>query len=397
MATGESEGARMALVPQDDDTDIETALQLARFAYRNGGRLAACAAIHPRVAQLASTHPLAFFTLATAGGPLDARELAILRTVEGKPLSVVSAALGLPLCMRRLPPEVFKTRLLHVRWSPGASRRLSPLIPRDTRTARAWLGGITLAARIGDETIAIWLARHHKLFAEGRTLPRSVIPLIVFAWHANRPDLLYGVQPWTPDMDGATTVMRAAAWVKRVKLHAIMAETGLEDVWLPEGELRGVRFVPLTTPRALIEEASAMNNCLVEYGEGLARNICRLYSIRRGGVRLATLEVRPSGRSGRLVGVQMRGAGNADCPLDLWHLATQWVDSHTQAGARMTTGAHPPLCVDDQLRAFLVPYLSQLTDRDKSFVALATFTSMQDQLAELGRLVGAKTVFLRWA
>ena len=272
-------------------SDYETAVQLARFPYRNGHRLSACAAIHPRIAQLAWTHPVAFFALATACGPIEARQRAISLAVEGKPLATVSAALGLPLCFRHLPPEICRTRFPYFRWSTTASKRLAQLMPQTPRAAQAWLAGITFAARMGDEEIAIWLARHHKLLDDGRTAPRLLLPLILFAWHTRyQPELLLGVQGWSPDLDCATTVTRTAIWLKRAKLNTDLGPGGLTSGWLPEGRLRGLRFVPLTTAADLIGEADAMHNCVVEYGEGLARNICRLFSVSQGEQRIATLD-----------------------------------------------------------------------------------------------------------
>lgn len=379
---------------QSFDLSTQTATQLSRFPYRNKDRLAACAALSPRIAQLAFSHPVAFFALASGYGPPEAREDAIRSAVDGRLLSRVSQALGLPMCLRRLPPEVCRTRLPYAEWSVEASKQLAPYIPSDERVAQAWLAGTNFAARTGDEDIALWIARQHRLFAHGVIKPRTLAPLILFAW-ATRDgrSIRVPVAGWSRELEIGRAVGRAAVWLKHLKLAADMGPNGLAGSWLGSGKHAGLEFVALTTAQLLSEEAREMQNCIVEYGEGIARGICQLYGVRQGGRRIATIEVRPCSTTRRPVVVQAKGHHNFDCSLDLWHAATAWVDANAPAGgcprARSTLGGGSVI-------GFMGDYSAGLPANERRWASGLTFDRLRDDLIEIGQMVGETPRWLRW-
>ena len=75
-----------------------------------------------------------------------------------------------------------------------------------------------------------------------------------------------------------------------------------------------------------IAPALAMGNCVVEYGELLARHVSRIFSVERGGQPIATMEVRRCKRTGKPLVVQLQDRENLKCPLHYWHSASLFAD-----------------------------------------------------------------------
>ena len=76
------------------------------------------------------------------------------------------------------------------------------------------------------------------------------------------------------------------------------------------------------------DEAKAMRNCVNTYGYNLAHNRSRLWSVRRGDERVATLRLARRFLDPMPLIVELKGAGNTDVPRDLWWAARQWLHRH---------------------------------------------------------------------
>jgi len=374
------------------------AKQLARFQGHNiASELAPAAAISPRIAQLASSFPLLFAALVTGYGPDEHRAQATELIITGAPLSRVAEAMGLPLCLRHLPPEACPLSFSHVMWSPAASRLLASLIPSDPQTARAWLAGISYAARYGDETIAIWIARQHRLFAGEKTLPlpHLLLPFVLYAWHSrHHPGLLFDWAPWMPSLELPEVYFRTVAWLKMIKPFVDLDTRGVDDAWLPEGRWGEYHFTPIADPRALIREAIAMESCLIEYSEGIARNFCRLFRIARSGRSIATMEVRPHETTGLPTVFQTKGMNNADCPQDVLHATEQFLTEH----ARMITDARLPASTgaSHRLNNMLKYYCASMPEEMTEWVSSMPFWHLQLCAITVGRTIGETARWMHW-
>jgi hypothetical protein len=83
-------------------------------------------------------------------------------------------------------------------------------------------------------------------------------------------------------------------------------------------------IVPLTTTAELMEEGEAMAHCVLSYADEAMRGACSLYSVRRDGVRIATLEL-IRGRAGSLKIAQLSGPGNASVSKEVTRAARRWL------------------------------------------------------------------------
>jgi hypothetical protein len=370
--------------PDQLPLDRKLAAHITRFLDFEGERMAEYAAVSPRIAQLSVSFPLLFALLTQPYGSLDTRMEAVQLTVDGAPLAEIAHAMGLPLSLRHIPPEGCNCRMRHETWSAVANRTLRPCIPDDPATARAWLAGIAFARGFGDETIALWAARQHRLFSHNRTAPSVLMPIILYAWHSrHNRDLLLTCPPWSPAFELRKTFRHSVEWLKHVKLLADLDPEGIADPWLPPATIAGYQIQPLDTAEAIAQEAREMRNCLVEYSGLVSRNVSRLFGLRRDGRHIATLEMRRCPRSGWPTVVQMKGHDNALCPNEIWEVASRYV---RRFGSPVETWQLPlEPAVHSRFAALLAPYRDTRAPRDQTWLEGLTLTGLQSNLTTLGR------------
>ncbi len=87
-------------------------------------------------------------------------------------------------------------------------------------------------------------------------------------------------------------------------------------------------FVPLDIADAIAEEARAMKNCLLNYGDAVAEDRSRLWSVRRDGRRIATLEVGFPGNDPLPMVSELSGPSNDRAPTEVWIVARRWLNAH---------------------------------------------------------------------
>src|SRR5262249_52422585 len=109
------------------------------------------------------------------------------------------------------------------------------------------------------------------------------------------------------------------------------------------------------------EEAAAMENCVRTYGEAAARGWVRLWSVRKDGVRVATLEVTRHESVPLPFIRQLQLAKNAAAPVELWLVAGKWMGMQDLMPAAMVV---PPLERGDTAtwRALWKPYWLAMRD-----------------------------------
>lgn len=248
--------------PFDTVEPSELRARLQRFVEIDPEMLIQCAALSPRIAQLATAFPLVFAMLATGCGPSGDRETAMRLANDGRHLRDIAAALSVPCCLRRLPPEACPQRLAHFGWSLAASRRLRSFVPHDARRARHWLPCITFAAGLGDEPIALWLAGRHELAGSGQFEVRCLQPLVLFAWISrHQPTLLGHCVPWSDKQNARNAVTNCTHWLNYVAKTIALGPDGVPDPWIEATMVGGLSIVPLITIRDIAGEAHAMGNC----------------------------------------------------------------------------------------------------------------------------------------
>ena len=132
--------------------------------------------------------------------------------------------------------------------------------------------------------------------------------------------------PWRPEIAYDTALCAAKSWFNRVRLVLQLPPGALEDTWLKSGTGLGYAFEPLLDHRDILAEAQAMQNCADQYAERIVRDKCRLFSIKRNGQRVATLEIGPHQReSGVLAVNQLKSRHNMAASTEVWQAAYTWM------------------------------------------------------------------------
>lgn len=287
--------------------------------------------LRPYVADLATTFPLLFYMLATDTGPF-ARRTETLHLIElGKPLAIVAATYGLPLCLRRIPPEACSEGLNWFAWSGRASIALANSIPDDPAQAATWLSRIIYAGSRCDERFALWVARHCKANPKSPVDRKTLLGLAIFAWFSLRPhEQLAPITtvPWSPQFSFKRATKEAAAWWTRLRILATVGHSSITDSWLRGGVSGGFEFVPIMTLEALQAERAIMLNCVDTYAHRIAADRCRIFAVRQNGKSVATLEIAPTS-NGKIVIAQLRGVRNQPVTADVHPAARSWFESQS--------------------------------------------------------------------
>ncbi len=305
---------------------------VARFSPPSRRELRRLIRLSTRFADLTNTFPAAAFALATRRGHKVERDEAIQLVLEGAPLKAVARKLELPNWLKKLPPEAFEQPLGELPRSESFARRVASRLPHDTRQAPFWLESVAFASKAAHDPFAIWLAEQ-SIFADRGDPERVFAVLAAYAWfsraHETEARELI-VVPWQPEIAFDTALCAAKSWLNRLRLIMQLREGTLLDPWLDGGDSAGFTIVPLVDRDALLREAQAMQNCADQYAERLARERCRLFSVRKGGTHVATLEIGPHGReTGVLTITQLKARHNMPASIDVWQAAYSWLSQQS--------------------------------------------------------------------
>ncbi|WP_144083622.1 hypothetical protein [Hyphomicrobium nitrativorans] len=386
-----------AIAPAHDALSVPEAQALegilARFQSSRRPAIRRLAQTSHRVADLAVTYPAALYALASRHGSPKRRAQALGLIEAGAQLRDVAAALDLPLWLRRLPPEAFTGKLGAFPRSDIFGRRIANHLPTGSEHSAFWLQSVLFGTRAADETFALWLAQQRVFLDPGN--PEELFGLIaayaaISAGPPSRAKSLI-VVPWRPEMALDTAVCAAKSWFNRMRLVIQLPDGALTDPWLAAGDARGYDFVPLLDESTILAEASAMQNCADQYADRLARDKCRLFSIRRRGVRIATLEIGPHPReAGVLAIAQLKARHNLPATAEVWQAAHTWLGTQKDL-KRATIGARPDRPLDtDVWKRLLADYRSRKNGAPwlPEHASKETLTSVENGIGELARRAG---------
>lgn len=350
----------------------------------------------PRFVDLATVFPGALHAIAVRRGPATRRRRAIELVETGAQLKDVARALDMPLWMRRLPVEAFKGPIPMVPATEMFARRVVNHLPTAPHESELWLRSMAFASNACNEYFALWLAGQ-PLFTDPGTPERLFGTLAAYAWFSSADETRAHsliVVPWRPEMAFDTAVCAAKSWLNRMRLVLQLRPGAITDAWLVPGEANGLAFVPLVEQSEILAEAHAMQNCADQYGDRLARDKCRLFSVRRKGARIATLEIGPHQRETGVLAInQLKARHNMPASAEIWQAAHLWLSGQRDIRRQ------PPLVVPERLldgqawESLMMPY--RLAKRGAPWVpesaSLATFAELDSAMADLARRGGVSS------
>lgn len=297
----------------------------------------------PRAADLAIVFPGALYAISDSNGSIDIRRRALDLVLEGAALRDVAQVLDLPLWLRRLPPEAFTGSIGPLPASEMFSRRIVNQLPTAAENSAFWLKAVSFGAYACDEYFALWLARQ-PVYSESGDPARLFGLLAAYAWYSQAElSRAHGliVVPWRPEMSLDTAICAAKSWLNRIRLVLQLGPGAITDSWLQGGEAQSFSFVPLLEQAQILAESRAMQNCTDQYADRLARDKCRLFSVRRRGVRVATLEIGPHARETGVLAInQLKARHNMPASAEIWQAAHTWLG--TQKDLKRAVTLNPP-------------------------------------------------------
>lgn len=305
--------------------------RLAQFQPQVRARVRSVAAMHPRLADLALSFPALLFALAVPRAGY-ARALVCEQVIAGAPLRDVAAMTGLPLWLRKLPPEGFRKPLPMLPGGDMFNRQVLNHVPKSSKKIADWLAAIGEATALSDDVTGLWVAREWPRRPKRRRV-NSLHWISLWSWYARHvpedPCKLDVV--WSPSLAMQYANNLASQWRQNVQLYVELGDDAVRDTWFESATVGEIDIVPLRTFVDIRDEALAMKHCVRTYGSYLADNSTRLWSMRRNGDRIATFELYLPSESPFPNLIQVKLEGDKPAPEGLWRIARAWLQSQSQS------------------------------------------------------------------
>ncbi len=312
---------------------------------------------HPRLGDLAFSFPALLFALSVRRAQFPANAVAEA-VIRGESLKQVAQLVGLPLWLRKLPPEYFTGPIPKLPDGEVFRRRICNALPKHTRRLGLWLNTVSFTAYWGGEDFAVWaaaqMARSH---VEVRN---DWARLSLWAWYSLRPELEARqliATPWTPSISLDKAADAAGTWLKAVD-ERLTGRSAAPAVLDPGPyEVEGYVFHPLVGREEIVAEAEAMENCMRDYLDEVVDGTLAFWSVRRDGERLAVLAVERT-RWNPIPHIrEMKAKANAEAPVEIWLAAARWLAGHDlTAGCAGLLATEAPAIDARAWRALWKPY-----------------------------------------
>ncbi len=359
-----------------DELCGERAAELARFRSPYRERIAELICCSPEAIDLIDTFPALLFALVSGRGHKSARAKAFATVLNGGSAKTAARHLGLPLWLRKLPPEAFAGPISHLPDEPGFNAMIANWLPKSRRQSSDWLVQIGWAVEACSPAYALWSARHYGATAafRRRALFRR---MAAWAWFSSRPETAAHrlmVRSWTPKMGMRRAIVEMERWENRMELACVLGD-GIEAPWLEEGRVDNFDFVALRTVEDFIAESDFMSNCLDQYAARLATGLVRVFAVRSAGVSLANVEIGPiSSEEQRPAVIQIKAARNRPASARIERAVAAWL-----GGQRHDLPPRPgPVragSFEDAQQLLYQPYLDWLPERIRSDFVAAVLSS----------------------
>lgn len=311
-----------------DSARLEAAISRFPRTYRR--RLRKLTSLSSRLGDLLVSFPGVAFALVSGFSTPETRGEAVRLVRAGGGLKDIADVLGLPMWLKRLPPEAFHEPLQHLPRGRDFALRLGNAVPADPATAAVWLHAVMYGHMACHEAFALWLAKQ-RAAANRFAMRLPLRPLAAFAWYSDAAkvdarDLID--RPWSDNMKFKTAVDQTGIWIDRLSAAATPMPRRRGPGRYSQRFSTGYRIVPLRTGAELREEGRCMNHCVGSYAHDVARGDCWIFSVRFGAERLATLEVVAGHgeNAGRPLLAQLQGPRNTRVSYLVERMVGKWID-----------------------------------------------------------------------
>jgi len=321
------------------------ALALARrFQFYDRYQIYRATAVSRRALQLVNVFPalgLAIFGSVRANVSLvpEAKRL-----VEGgAPLRKIAELMGVPIALRSVKPGTARL-VLAIADAFEDPRLIDAYMPESLTKMKVWLKCIYLAQHVGPDFVA-WTSRHATEIGgspgEATTILSDIADWVRACYRASVPPhirrAILGDQsfllraqgeqfvhrPFKPDMSLATVTKLSGDWHDAVAENMAGPNSEFPEPWCRGGIFGGFDIVPITNSSDLYREGKLLHHCAGTYAGKVHSGECYIFSVRKDGSPLATLELART--EDRVAIGQLRGACNAKAPKDVLRAVNSWL------------------------------------------------------------------------
>ncbi len=182
-----------------------------------------------------------------------------------------------------------------------------------------------------------------------------------------------------------------AGWLERlidVYARKVRSEP-VNGVWFKPQNFGGLKISPRLTPEALIHEGRVMNHCVGTYAGLVQKGECLIYSVRRGGSPVATVEIRAKADgSGRGEIVQIQGPSNTPVEPKVCRTVATWLKKQGPCPLKPQGAVRAEELDTDRWAALVRPFRAD-PNAGGVFGAMFPDEPTDEALLRIGRLHGA--------
>jgi PcfJ-like protein len=137
------------------------------------------------------------------------------------------------------------------------------------------------------------------------------------------PGEQFVVRLFKPDMSLKTVNRLSVDWHEAVANSLDGPSNNFPQPWCDAGQVGDYKFVPISDTADLYREGRAMHHCVGTYGGGVRQGETYVYSIRKDGGRVATIQLVRCGDSVSIG--QLRGPCNSQVPREIEQTVKKWL------------------------------------------------------------------------
>jgi hypothetical protein len=322
------------------------ALALARrFRFHERYEIYRATAASHRALQFTNVFPalgLAIFGLGSSRSKANLVPEAKRLVEAGAPLRKIAELMSVPMAFRSVKPGAAHLALAVVDAFEDP-RLIDAHMPESLKEMKLWLECIYLAQSVGPDFVQ-WTSRHATEVGGSRDevigILRDIVDWVRACYRASVPPhirkAILGDQRFLPaqgeqfvhrqfnaDMSLSTIAKLSADWHDAVAGNMKGPNYQFPEPWCPGGVSGGFDIVPVTSSSDLYREGKLLHHCAGTYAERVHSGQCYIFSVRRDGAPLATLEL-VHGEAGVAIG-QLRGACNAKAPKNVLRAVNSWL------------------------------------------------------------------------
>ena len=308
--------------------------QARRFPFCYRYDIYRAGATSARFLQLTSVFPV--LAAAIAGASPNWARLEAEHLVEiGAPLKKIAEFAGIPMALRKVKPGATRLAIRALEIFANDPNLIHAYMPQALPGMRPWLRAVTLANAISPGlNYANFIAKN--FFELAPTYDERI------AWVHDTADWVRACTPPTnprivrhgdqsvtrrfrPDMSIKTVTALSAEWHEAVASVTTGFSYEFPEPWAPAGTIGPYEILPVTNSTELHREGHVMHHCVGSYDARVAAGDCYIFSPRKDGERVATVELIQS--EGRVAVGQIRGPCNRVVSEEIKLAAQEWLRS----------------------------------------------------------------------